>query len=183
MRSLTIFILLMWLLVVSWSSDYWLGTSPPETSKALVDVEVCLGILLCVTRWVPRVSRGLILGSTGRGAPHSWEHWKGAPLFVSRQCFPNSKFYRTVALIKGMFTATTILPQTKAPKQVIPLGDKTTIVGTWLFCVGQRHQDCQVQTLLTPTAPTSFISTISKTVITNFIHFSLHGRYWKFWNH
>ena len=26
----------------------------------------------------------------GRGAPHSWEHWKGAPLFVSRQCFPNS---------------------------------------------------------------------------------------------
>ena len=31
------------------------------------------------------------MGSTGRGAPHSWEHWKGAPLFVSRQCFPNKE--------------------------------------------------------------------------------------------
>ena len=59
------------------------------TLIALVDVEVCLGIPLCVTRRVPRGSRGLILGSTGRGAPHSLEHWKGAPLFVSRQCFPN----------------------------------------------------------------------------------------------
>ena len=55
-----------------------------------MDVKVCLGIQLCVIRRVPRGSRGLILGSTGRGAPHSWEHWKGAPLFVSRQCFPNN---------------------------------------------------------------------------------------------
>ena len=79
----------MWLLVVSQSSDYWLGISPRVTLVTLVDVEVCLGIPLCVTRWVPRGSRGLILGITGRGAPHSCEHWKGGPLFVSRQCFPN----------------------------------------------------------------------------------------------
>ena len=69
----------MWLLVVSQSSNYWLGISAHVTLRALVDVEVCLGIPLCVTRWVPRGSRGLILGSTGRGAPP----------FVSRQCFPN----------------------------------------------------------------------------------------------
>ena len=81
----------MWLLVVFRSSDYWLGISPHESITALVDVEVCLGIPLCVTRRVPRGSRGLILGSTGRGAPHSWEHRKGAPLFLSRQCFPNNQ--------------------------------------------------------------------------------------------
>ena len=69
MRCLTLFAILMWLLVVSRSSDYWLGISPHLTLIALVDVEVCLGILLCVTRWVPRGSRGLILGSTGRGRP------------------------------------------------------------------------------------------------------------------
>ena len=69
MRCLTVFALFMWLLVVSRSSDYWLGISPRVTLIALVDVEVCLGIPLCVTRWVPRGSRGLILGSTGRGRP------------------------------------------------------------------------------------------------------------------
>ena len=37
------------------------------------------------------------MGSTGRGAPHSWEHWEGAPLFVSRQCFPNNKENLTYA--------------------------------------------------------------------------------------
>ena len=83
----------MWLLVVSRSRDYWLRISPSATRIALVDVKVCLGIPLCVTRWVPRVSRGLILGSTGRGAPHYWEHWKGAPLFASRQCFPNNNWH------------------------------------------------------------------------------------------
>ena len=34
-----------------------------------MDIEVCLGIPSCGTRWVPRGSRGLILGSTGRGHP------------------------------------------------------------------------------------------------------------------
>ena len=109
MRSLTIFAFFMWLLVVSLSSDYWLGTSPRGTLIALVDVEVCLGIPSCVTRWVPRVSRGLILGSTGRGAPYSWEHWKGAPLFVSRQCFPNTKRlnrYRCIYLMSLAFIFT-----------------------------------------------------------------------------
>ena len=86
----TLFAFFMWLLVVSRSCDYWLGLSPHVTLIALVDVEVCLDIPLCVTRRVPRGSRGLILGSTERGASHSWEHWKGAPLFVSRQCFPNT---------------------------------------------------------------------------------------------
>ena len=80
MRSLTLFALSMWLIVVSRSSGYWLGMSHCVTHRTLVDVEVCLGIPLCVTRWVPCGSRGLILGSTGRGAP----------LFVSRQCFPNT---------------------------------------------------------------------------------------------
>ena len=69
MRCLTVFALFMWLLVVSRSSDYWLCISPRVTLKALVDVEVCLGIPSCVTRWVPCGSRGLILGSTGRGRP------------------------------------------------------------------------------------------------------------------
>ena len=89
----------MWLLVVSRSSDYWLGLSPRVTPVALVDVEVCLGIPLCVTRRVPRGSRGLILGSTGKGAPHSLEHWKGAPLFVSRQCFPNSTDLKFASMV------------------------------------------------------------------------------------
>ena len=69
MRCLTVFALFMWLLVVSRSSNYWLGMSPPITLLALVDVKVCLGKPSCVTRWVPRGSRGLILGSTGRGRP------------------------------------------------------------------------------------------------------------------
>ena len=59
----------MWLLVVSRSSDYWLGTSPHETLIALGEVDVCLGIPSCGTRWVPLGSLGLILGSTGRGLP------------------------------------------------------------------------------------------------------------------
>ena len=55
-----------------------------------MDFEVCLGIPSCVTRWVPRGSRGLILGSTGRGRPILGSTGRGAPPFVSRQCFPNS---------------------------------------------------------------------------------------------
>ena len=90
MRCLTVFALFMWLLVFFRSSDYWLGISPPAKCTALVDVKVCLGIPSCVTRWVPRGSRGLILGSTGRG--------QGAPPFVSRQCFPNSK-WKVIAII------------------------------------------------------------------------------------
>ena len=56
MRCLTGFAIYMWLLVVSRSSDYWLGISPPVTLTALVEVDVCLGILSCGTRWVPRGS-------------------------------------------------------------------------------------------------------------------------------
>ena len=97
----------MWLLVVSRSSDYWLGLSPCITPIALVDVEVCLGIPLCVTHWVPRGSRGLILGSTGRGASHSWEYWKGAPLFVSRQCFPNIQDMYVVNTVSASLTEVT----------------------------------------------------------------------------
>ena len=41
----------MWIIVICRASDYWLGT--PSRG----------------TRWVPRGSRGLILGSTGRGRP------------------------------------------------------------------------------------------------------------------
>ena len=69
MRCLTVFAISMWLLVVSQSSDYWYGVSPYVTLIALVDVKVWLGIPSCGTRWVPRGSRGLILGSTGRGRP------------------------------------------------------------------------------------------------------------------
>ena len=71
MRCLTGFAIYMWLLVVSRSSDYWLGISPHETLIALVDVEVCLGIPSCGTRCVPLGSRGLILGRTG-GGRHLW---------------------------------------------------------------------------------------------------------------
>ena len=59
----------MWLLVVCRSSDYWLGIHPRATTIALVEVKVCLGIPSCGTRLVPRGSRGLILGSTGKGLP------------------------------------------------------------------------------------------------------------------
>ena len=55
--------------IVSQSSDYWLSISLRVTLIALMNVEVCLGIPSCVTFWVPRGSRGLILGSTGRGSP------------------------------------------------------------------------------------------------------------------
>ena len=79
MRCLTGFAIYMWLLVLSRSSDYWLCISPRVTLIALMEVEVCLGIPSCGTRWVRRGSRGLILGSTGRGRP----------IFLSCQCFPN----------------------------------------------------------------------------------------------
>ena len=59
----------MWLLVFCQASDYWLGTPPRLTLIVLAEVEVWLGTPSCGTRWVPRGSRGLILGSTGRGRP------------------------------------------------------------------------------------------------------------------
>ena len=67
MRCLTGFAIYMWLLVVCRSSDYWLGIPPRVNAIAFVEVEDCLGIPSCGTRWVPRGSRGLILGSAGRG--------------------------------------------------------------------------------------------------------------------
>ena len=82
MRCLTVFVIFMWLLVVSRSSDYWLGISPRENLIALVDVEVCLDIPSCGTRWVPRGSRGLILGSTGRGYPILGSTGRGAPFCI-----------------------------------------------------------------------------------------------------
>ena len=88
MRCLTVFALLMWLLVVSRSSDYWLGICPLVTVIALVDVEVCLGMPSCVTRWFPRGSRGLILGSTGRGRPILGSTGRGRPLFYPASVFP-----------------------------------------------------------------------------------------------
>ena len=89
MRCLTVFAIFMWLLFVSRSSDYWLGIFHGETPRALVDVKVCLGIPSCVPRWVTRGSRGLILGSTGRGRPILGSTGRGPPPVVSRQCFPN----------------------------------------------------------------------------------------------
>ena len=59
----------MWLLVVCRDSDYWLGTPPHDTLLVLVKVEVCPVSLSWGTRCVPRGSRGLILGSTGRRRP------------------------------------------------------------------------------------------------------------------
>ena len=85
--------------------------------------------------------------------------------------------------LSGIFTATTIIPQTKAPKQVFPLGAKTIIIGAWLFCVGQRCRDCHIQTLINPAYPTSIISSISMTVITNFVRCYLHGSSWRLQNH
>ena len=88
MRCLTVFAIFMWLLVVSRSSNYWLGISPHVTLIALVDVKVCLGIPLCGTRWVPRGSRGLILGSTGRGRPILGSTGRGRPLLYPASVFP-----------------------------------------------------------------------------------------------
>ena len=88
MRCLTVFALFMWLLVVSQSSDYWLGISLRVTLIALVDVKVCLGIPSCVTRWVLHVSRGLILGSTGKGRPILGSTGRGRPLLYPASVFP-----------------------------------------------------------------------------------------------
>ena len=106
MRCLTVFALFMWLLVVSWSSDYWLGTSPHATLTALVDVKVCLGIPSCVTRWVPRGSRGLILGSTGRGRPILRSTGRGRPLLYPASVFPTSliNFISLVIVVLGVLT-------------------------------------------------------------------------------
>ena len=54
------------------------------------------------------------------------------------------KVGRTVALVKGMFTDTTILPQTEAPKQVVPLGTKIIVISLWLLCVGLRCKYFQI---------------------------------------
>ena len=100
----------------------------------------------------------------------------------NRQEYP-IKFGRTVALVKGLFAATTILPQTQYPKQAVLLRAKIIIIGPWLFCVGRRRQDYQMQTLLTPAASTSIISSISTTFITNFVCCSLPESSWRIWNH
>ena len=88
MRCLTVLALFMWLLVVSRSRDYWIGSSPRATLIAIVDVEVCLGIPSYGTRWVPRRSRGLILGSTGRGRPILGSTGRGRPLLYPASVFP-----------------------------------------------------------------------------------------------
>ena len=59
----------MWLLVVCRASDYWLGTLQRVTLIVIVENEVWLVTPSRGTRCVPRGSRGLILGSTGRGTP------------------------------------------------------------------------------------------------------------------
>ena len=92
MRCLTGFAMYMWLLVVSRSIDYWLGISAHVTHIALVEVEVCLGIPSCGTRWVPRGSRGLILGSTGRGRPILGSTGRGSPLLYPASVFPTHPF-------------------------------------------------------------------------------------------
>ena len=88
MRCLTVFALSMWLLVVFRSSDYWLGISPLTPHIVLVNVKVCLGIPSCVTRWVPRGSGGLILGSTGRGRLILGSTGRGRPLLYPASIFP-----------------------------------------------------------------------------------------------
>ena len=87
-RQCTVFVLFMWLLVVSQSSDYWLGISPHVTLIALVDVKVCLGIPSCGTRWVSRGSQGLILGSTARGRPILGSTGRERPLLYPTSVFP-----------------------------------------------------------------------------------------------
>ena len=88
MRCLTVFAIFMWLLVISLSSDYWLGIPPRVNLISLVEVEVCLGIPSCGTRWVLRGSRGLILGSTGRGRPILGSTGRGCPLLYPASVFP-----------------------------------------------------------------------------------------------
>ena len=81
-----------------------------------------------------------------------------------------------------MFNATNILPHTKDPNDIVPIGDKRNIIGTWLLRVCQIFWDCQIQTLLTPAAPDYIISSVYTEVITNSACCSLHGSYWRIWN-
>ena len=74
-----------------------------------------------------------------------------------------------------MLTATTILPQTEASKQVVLIGVKRIIIGLWFVCVGQRRWDFQMQMLITPAAHTYIISSLYTMVIPNFVYCSLHG--------
>ena len=103
MRCLTGFAIYMWLLVVSRSSDYWLAYSR-VTLIVLVEVEVCLGIPSCGTRWVPRGSRGLIMGSTGRGRPLLYP----ASVFPTTPYNPASLSY--IFSCNFLFLVTLILP-------------------------------------------------------------------------
>ena len=88
MRCFTVFAIYMWLLVVFRSIDYWLCVPPRVTPLALVEVKVCLGIPSCGTRWVPRESRGLIVGSTGRGRPILGSTGRGRLLLYPASVFP-----------------------------------------------------------------------------------------------
>ena len=103
--------------------------------------------------------------------------------FLPSRKEPPRKVGRTVALVKGIFTATTILSHTKAPKEVVLLRAKIIIIGLWLFCLGQIHIYYQMWMLLTPDSPTSIISSISTAAITNFVHCYLIGRSWRTRNH
>ena len=81
---------ILWLLVVSQSSDYWLGYIPVCKSYSS---RGCRGLLRHTIMWNSLGSTWKSRSDCGehwKGAPHPWEHWKGAPPFVSRQCFPNT---------------------------------------------------------------------------------------------
>ena len=71
-----------------------------------------------------------------------------------------SKVVIKVDLVKGMFTAITILPQTEDTKQVVPLGAKIIIIVLLLFCVVQIRQYYEMRMLLTPAAPNSILYSV-----------------------
>ena len=64
-------------------------------------ISTCNSYSSCGCRGLPRHTiMWNLLGSTWKLRSDSWEHWKGAPPFVSRQCFPN-----TLSLFKIMINS------------------------------------------------------------------------------
>ena len=94
----------MWLLVVSRSSDYWLGLSPHVTPIALGDVEVCLGIPLCVTRRVHVEVEVWFWGALEGGRPIFGSTGRGRPFLYPVSVFPTGSWILTLCAVHQYLT-------------------------------------------------------------------------------
>ena len=66
-------------------------------------------------------------GEHWKGAPRSWEHWKGASPFVSRQCFPNTRFFNPSKPSNKNLTS---INKSKRRNIILPRRKKTVAVDT-----------------------------------------------------